>query len=203
GATVVPYVDLYWTIWRTGAQVIQNMGGVVWHAAPAADPAFHHPVPAERDIDVLFLGQKYGERAALVQFLRDRGIRVHAAGPGWTQGFVTFEESLRLYGRAKVVLGHGATGCMSDVTALKGRDFEAPMCGAVYVTSYNPELADCYAIGHEILCYGTPRDCSELVQWILSDPERQARIRHAAKERALRDHTWERRFSSLFSLFPT
>jgi spore maturation protein CgeB len=202
GGTLVPHVDLYWTIWRTGAQVIQNMGGTAWYAAPGADPTYHHPIAAERDLDVLFLGQNYGDRGALVSFLRARGIHVHAVGPGWTRGFVTFDETLRLYGRARLVLGHSATGCMPDVTALKGRDFEAPMCGTVYVTSYNPELADFYAIGQEIFCYTTPRDCSDLVQWLLSNPDRQADVRRAARARALHDHTWESRFSALFSLFP-
>jgi spore maturation protein CgeB len=201
-STLLPHVDLYWTTWRTGAQIIQNLGGTPWYGTPAADPSFHYPIPAERDIDVLFLGKRYGERGALVRFLRARGVRVHTAGPGWTHGFVSFEESLRLFGRARVVLGSGATGCMPDVTGMKGRDFEAPMCGTVYATTYNPELADCYVIGQEILCYANVRDCSELIQWILTQPARQAAIRLAARARALRDHTWERRFETLFSLFP-
>lgn len=201
-ATLAPHADLLWTTWRTGAQLIQNIGGTAWYAGEGADPAFHRAASVERDIDVLFLGQYHGGRGRLIEYLRARGLNIHAAGVGWPDGRMAFEKTVALMNRARVVLGYGMAGCMPGVQHLKGRDFEAPMCGAAYVTSYNPELADQYVIGEEIMCYSSPLNCAELLHWLLKNPQKLAALRAAGQRRALRDHTWEGRITALFELFP-
>ena len=201
-ATLIPHVDLLWTNWRSGAQRITDAGGAAWYAGQGADPLFHRYTPGERDIELLFLGQNYGERAAFVDYLRSAGLPVYAAGRGWPSGHVSFEASIALINRAQIVLGYGATGCMRDVQCLKGRDFEVPMCKAVYLTMYNSELSDWYDIGKEIICYSSRLDCVELARWLLVCPERLESIRAAGQQRALRDHTWETRIVGLLSLFP-
>lgn len=193
-------VDVYWTTWRAGADVIGGRGGRPWYAPEAADPAFHHPVRVERDLDVVFVGQRYGRRGDLVEYLRGRGLRVACFGRGWETGHVDFEETVQLFSRAKVVLGMGDTGAMTGLQALKGRDFEAPMSGAVYLTSFNPELADFFHIGREILCWSSFENCLETLVWLLPRAQEQERIREAARARALRDHTWEARLIQMFEL---
>lgn len=192
--------DLYWTTWRTGADIIAAQGGTPWYAPEAADPEFHHPHDVERDLDVVFVGQRYGRRAALVDHLRKRGLKVNAYGRGWEGGHVSFEQSVELFSRAKVVLGLGDTGMMRGLQALKGRDFEAPMSGAVYLTSYNPELCDFWRIGEEILCWSSFENCEETLRWILPRADVQANIRAAALARARRDHTWEVRLREMFAV---
>lgn len=200
--TVTHLVDLIWTTWKTGTDLHLACGGNPWYAPEAADPAFHCPASLERDIDVLFIGRKYGEREYLVKYLRDCGFDVAAYGKGWTNGFVDFEESVRLTNRAKVVLGVGGVRYSTEIQHLKGRDFEVPMCGALYLTTYNPELADWYVVGKEILCYGSFRNCAEILYWILRRPDKQEEIRQAALARSLRDHTWEKRLRRMLALFP-
>ena len=156
-----------------------------------------------QDIDVLFLGQKYGNRARLISRLRSRGFKVVTAGNGWPEGFADFDKSLELVNRAKVVLGIGDVGYLSSVQHLKGRDFEIPMCGAVYLTTYNPELADWFEIGREILCYDSPQDCEEILRGLLNNPDKQRELRNAAVARSLKDHTWEHRIAKLFGLMRT
>jgi spore maturation protein CgeB len=67
------------------------------------------------------------------------------------------------------------------------------MCGAVYLTSYCPDLADFFHIGKEILCYASFHDCREQIERILSDEAEAERIRAAALGRCLREHTWQTR----------
>ena len=83
---------------------------------------------------------------------------------------------------------------------LKGRDFEVPMCGAAYLTSYHPQLCDWFRIGEEILCYSSPQNCAELLLTVLGDDKRLASVRSAARARSLQDHTWETRFTRLFEM---
>jgi spore maturation protein CgeB len=191
--------DLYWTTWRLGAELVLADGGTPWYAPEAADPRVHRPLARELDLDVVFIGQAYGGRGRLVKYLRRRGFRVAAHGAGWPGGPVTTEESIELYSRARVVLGFGGVGHMDRVKHLKGRDFEVPMCGALYLTNYNPELADHFRIGSEILCHGSAEECAELVHWAGRYPGDAAAVRRAARQRCLEEHTWTARFAALFT----
>lgn len=197
---VAPLVDVYWTTWKLGADLHAAHGGRPWCAPEGADPVFHHPTGDHRDLDAVFVGANYGVRGRLVRFLRSAGLRVSSFGRGWPAGFLSFEETVRTFNRAKVVLGVGNVGEMGGVFHMKGRDFEVPMCGAVYLTSFNPDLADSFEVGREILCYSSLQNCAEVLRWILSHPDKQEEIRVRALRRSLCDHTWERRLTDLFHL---
>jgi hypothetical protein len=193
--------DLYWTTWKTGTHIVLSKGGTPWYAAEGAGPDFHRPVEVPRDLDVVFVGQAYGERKALVEYLRERGFGVTAVGSGWPDGFASFSATIELFSRARVVLGVGGVGHQAGVKHLKGRDFEVPMSGALYLTSFNPELADHFVIGKEILCYSSFEECADILHWVRRHPEEAARIRAAALARSRADHTWEARLRSCLSLF--
>jgi len=199
-ALVAPLVDIYWTTWKMAIPYLWKIGARPIYLAEGADPAFHRKLPMKRDIDILFLGSCYGVRKSLIEYLEKRGLNVSAYGSGWSNGYVNFEKSIELINRSKVVLGIGGVGHMSSVQHLKGRDFEVPMCGALYLTSYNPELTDWYDIGREILCYSSPQNCAEILGIILRDESLQESIRRAALARAQKDHTWEGRILSIFHL---
>lgn len=193
-------VDLYWTTWRTGADWLTQRGVTTWYAPPGADPDFFHPIEAVSDLDAVWVGRAYGPRHGLVRYVQSHGIKVTAVGPGWPGGPVDFEEMIRLFSRAKVVLGMGGIGQTDEFKTLKGRDFEVAMCGSLYLTSFNPELAEHFDVGKEILCYGSPFEAVDTLRYILRRPEEATRIRTAARARSLADHTWDKRFSDLKNL---
>lgn len=78
------------------------------------------------------------------------------------------------------------------------RDFEAPMCRVCYLTGYTDELTEFYEIGREIDTYRTPAELVDKVRFYLSHPDAAEKLREAGYRRALRDHTWKRRFEELF-----
>jgi hypothetical protein len=197
---VAAAADVYWTTWRAGLGWLAERGARPWYRPEGASPEFFAPKPVERDIDVLWLGRAYGPRASLVRRLRSLGLAVDAYGEGWPRGAVPFSTMVELYSRAEVVLGMGAVLQTDRIKHLKGRDFEVPMAGAAYLTSFNPELSDHFDIGREILCYTSESECAEVLAYALRRPELLAGIRRAARERCLRDHTWERRVRELYEL---
>jgi hypothetical protein len=193
-------VDLYWTTWRTGVDWLAARGAIPWYAPTGADPVLFAPVAQPRNVDVLWVGRGYGPRYALVRWLRKQGFSVESYGPGWEGGAIPFDEMVRMYGRAKIVLGMGGVGQTDAFKHLKGRDFEVPMSGAVYLTSFNPELADHFRIGEEILCYSSFVECADVLRWLLARPDVAERIRAAARERSLREHTWDSRIAAMIAL---
>lgn len=195
--------DLYWTTWRLASDAINASGGSAWYAPPGGDPEFFHPTPREKDLDILLVGSRYGHRASLVSYLRSRRLSVSTHGHGWGGTPPDFTQTLELLSRSKVVLGDGSVGYMSDVRHLKGRDFEIPMAGELYLTTFNSELTEFFKIGEEILCYCSFAECAEIARDILSHDSRARCIRERARERCIRDHTWDSRFVQLFSQLGT
>jgi spore maturation protein CgeB len=172
--------------------------GVAGYFMPQGiDPEMFKPVQITKDLDVSFIGQRYGGRGRLVDALRACGIRVACFGAGWETPSISDAEKIELYSRSRVNLGLGGTGLSNRITCIKGRDFEVPACGGLYLTTYNYELASMFDIGKEILCYYNEIDCAEIIRYYLERPHQAAAIGQAARQRCLKDHTWEKRITGL------
>jgi len=79
------------------------------------------------------------------------------------------------------------------------RDFEAPMCRACYLTGHTEEIAQFYKVGVEIDTYRSESELLDKTRYYLTHPEVAEKMREAGYRRALRDHTWTRRFQELFA----
>lgn len=175
-------------------------GGLALFWPEAAYPEVHKPYEVPFEFDVTFVGGKYGWRPRFIQELRKFGIRVACFGNGWENGPLSDEEMIKLYSRSRINLGFGGVGHSRKLMCLKGRDFEVPMSGGLYLTQDNPELSLVYEVGKVILTYKNEKDCAEKIKWLLANPEEAAKIRKAGRERTLKDHTWEKRFEKIFRL---
>ena len=61
----------------------RRVGANPIYCQEAANPLVYHPMPVARDLDVVFVGARYGEHPAYIRRLVDAGISVRAFGPGW------------------------------------------------------------------------------------------------------------------------
>lgn len=78
------------------------------------------------------------------------------------------------------------------------RDFEAPMCGACYLTGHSDEIEEFYEMGKEIDTYRSEDELVDKARHYLRNHASAERLRNAGLRRARRDHTWRRRFEKLF-----
>lgn len=165
----------------------------------ASDPTVFKPVNgADRDIDVLFIGNKYGVRGQIVRYLEKHGVKVDCYGDGWENGYVNSERMAELSKRARIILGVGTVGHCPDVYTLKLRDFDAPMSGAMYLTHRNPDLCRLYIEGKEIEFYTTPKEALKKIRFYLEHPEDLAQVANNGHQKALSRYTWDQRLSSTF-----
>lgn len=74
-------------------------------------------------------------------------------------------------------------------TYSRGRDVEAPMMGACYLTEWTEELEIMYDLGTEIETYRTAEEMVEKIRSLESDPVRRRLLRCAGQLRALADHS--------------
>jgi len=78
------------------------------------------------------------------------------------------------------------------------REFEAPMCGALYFTQYSEELAEFYEPDKEVVIFRNEYELLDKVRYYLSHPAEAEQIRRAGLKRARECHTWHNRFNKLF-----
>jgi len=196
--SLVPHFDLYWTTSRTTCEWIAAEGGRPVYLPEGANPVDFRPQDLVKDIDVSFIGQRYGYRANLVDFLQCKGVKVEAFGSGWNNGSLSEMQIPEVIHRSKICLGLGGIGYSEEITNLKNRDFDIPMCGGgVYLTSYNSDLAQHFCIGKEVLCYKGRDELIELIRYYLAHEEEAAEISQAGRKRCLSEHTWHHRFSKI------
>lgn len=197
--SIAPAFDVCWTSTRSACEKYLVEGANPIFLPEGANPDIYHP-PAEPvpfTHDVSFVGQCYGMRPGFIAALGERGIPVATFGKGWPSGPVSVEEMVRVYHRSRINLGFGGVGNSSRLVCLKGRDFEVPMSGGLYVTQYNPELRTAYALDREIVCYRGLDDLAERLRHLLDHPEEADRIRRAGHARAAAEHSWDHRFARL------
>lgn len=114
------------------------------------------------------------------------------------------DEMIGMFSRSRISLGFSAVGDVrygdrEKVRQVRLRDFEGPMCGACYLVEHSEELESYYEIGREIDCYGSREELLEKVRFYLGHVEIAEQMRVAARARAVRDHTWAKRFWDLFA----
>lgn len=184
-----------------GAALKYALRGGLSHFHPeAADPVIHRPYDVDLDYDVTFVGARYGFRPMFISKLQAMGVSVRAYGRNWPAGSLPTDGMVEMYSRSRINLGFSGIGHSRRLMCLKGRDFEVPMSGGLYLTQHNPDLERVFDVGREIVTYTDEADCAAKVRMLLNDPERAAAIRVAGRVRCLRDHTYEARWTKVFQL---
>ncbi len=153
-----------------------------------------------RDIDISFIGNKYGYRGEIIEGLKASGIKIEAFGNGWDNGYVNAEEAANILSRSKMSLGIGTIGHTKSMLTLKLRDFDVPMSGALYITHRNKELYDLFVEDEEILFYSSIDELVQKVKLYLNHEDEMVRIAENSRKRALKDHSWGQRFEFLLKI---
>lgn len=194
------YFDLCWTSTEDALEKYVVEGALPVYLPEGANPEVHKPYAEDRIYDVSFVGQCYGNRPAIISRLKEAGVHVEVFGPGWPNGPLSTKEMVRTWSRSKINLGFGGVSDLRETFCLKGRDFEIPMSGGLYLTEDHEELASFYEIGKEIVTYTGFDDLITKIRFLLDNQKTADAIRYAGRQRALQEHSWEKRFDQIFRL---
>jgi len=151
-----------------------------------------------RIYDVTFVGQCYGERPALIKELKNKGIDIVPFGRGWPNSKrLSQGDLIKVYNQSKITFNSYFSS--KDTIALNGRDFEALGCGSFVVTQEIEEIKEYFIPGKEIVTYRDIDDAAKKIKYYLEHNKEREAIERAGHERALRDHTYEKRFNEIFA----
>jgi hypothetical protein len=82
---------------------------------------------------------------------------------------------------------------------LNMRVLDVAASGGVILSNDSPSLHAAFAVPNEALAYRSLDELPEIARSLLADPGRRRAVRAAARARALRDHSWEARWRTLFA----
>lgn len=195
----------------------------IYHLAQCCDPSLHRPLPLSPDderryaADVATYGNYYPYRARLLEPLLDLAGRPagdperltlklwgarpprwlhHRVRDFWAGQEVTGDEKCRAMRACKIALNTNHYAGIGDVNK---RTFELAGIGAFQLTDERAALKDYLVPGREVATFSGPADLRAKVAYYLAHPEERAAIAARGQARAHREHTFERRLTTLLS----
>lgn len=196
---------------REDLEALRSRGFSASLAPGAYDPRLGWgPMPAEPDVDLLFIGARYGRRAEILEGAARAGLRVRAYGRDWSRHpmdrlrSLTWQRPPIPAGRdvplaQTVPLVAGATAVLNvhhDQDGFTMRTFEIPGMGGLQVID-RADVAELYEPGEEVLVFADADELVDIVRAAKDDRDWAASVRTAGRERTLAEHTFTHRCAAL------
>ncbi|MGE9986044.1 CgeB family protein [Desulfovibrio sp. SGI.169] len=182
----------------------------------AALPEFHKPLKLsqaeqkEYGSDIAFLGAGYPNRRQAFRPLAGRNFKIW--GSDWEgesllsaniqrQGArISEEESVKVYNAAQVNLNLHSSLQGGDPVShgdfVNPRTFELAAMGAFQLVDQRSLLGELFT-PDELATFTSMNECYARIDYFLAHPEERAAYARRARERTLRDHTYELRMTAL------
>lgn len=214
-----PHFDYCVTTWKDAIPDYRAVGQPnVVVSQWGCNPRIYRPSLGGYLYDVSFAGRNYGPRQEITNYLWRQGIDVAVFGRGWPRqrwrwkrgpwftlfgpspvrgGYVSYKQLIEIYGHSKInlCLNNNITG----IENIKGRNFEVPACRGFLISGPARGLEEFFEIGKEVVVYRDLDDLTEKISYYRQHDDEREAIAQAGYERAIRDHTYERRFRKILA----
>jgi len=150
--------------------------------SPPIDMRVFYDSNISRDIDLSFNGgiKPYPDRVSGINTLRAHGIEVFKSG-GQLEDRLPLEKYAGVFMRSKITLNWNHSG---EKLTLKGRSFEATLCGAMLLESENPETPKWFKPMVEYVPFMSGKDLIDKARYYLKHDDERIKIALRGKQRA-------------------
>lgn len=164
------------------------------------DPRFFHDSNRQRGIDVSFAGstERYPDRQRALARLRESGINVYQTG-GQRELNLGVPDYADIYRGSRICLNFSRTWGEGP-HQVKGRVFEATLCGALLLEEDNPHTKKWFEPGKEYVPFHDLDDLVEKANYYLRHEAERERIARAGWSKATRFYSATRFWSTLLRL---
>ncbi len=202
---LAPAYDFFFTHDSSSLAPHQAAGTRAYYLPFGCDPAYHrrmHVEPRWR-APVVFVGSRDPARERVVHALVDVGVS--AWGPGWPNGPLYGDDFVRALSGAAVGLNihqqFGEAGEQSRYgSGANMRVFELAAIGAPQLCDAKADIVRHFEPDREIVLYRNVGELRERARTLLEDETARQSLAAAARERALREHTWRHRLEELLGV---
>lgn len=216
---VAPLYDHFFTIQQKEFFDELTARGVknYYYLPQAAFPDFHKPIKFDKkekkqySAELSFMGAAYYNRRQSFPRLLDFDFKIWGTGWDLNTGAgkcvqnqnlrVSEEECMKIYNGGKINLNlHSSTfheGVNPNGDYLNPRLFEIASCAAFQLTDQRSLMDDLFVEGEEIVTFSDIDDLREKIRYYLDNEEEREAIAKRARERILKDHTFEKRLTEM------
>ena len=202
---LAPAYDCFFTHDSSSLPRQRAAGGRPYYLAFGCDPEYLGPAPAgaRGSAPLGFVGSRDPVRERVVHALDDLGLVVW--GPGWPRGAVYGGAFVRALAAAAVGVNiHQQFGPGGDVTRYGAganmRVFELAAVGTPQLSDAKADIARHFTPEREIVLYRSIAELRARARELLADEPARRSLAAAARERALREHTWRHRVEELLTV---
>jgi spore maturation protein CgeB len=114
---------------------------------------------------------------------------------------LTTKETVMIFNATEINLNLHSSVCHDGVNPfgdfVNPRTFEIASCGSFQLVDYRSMINRHFNIGEEMVCYSCLEELREQVHYYLKHYEERMAIAHRARERILKEHTYEHRMREL------
>lgn len=178
----------------------KHSGRNVIHAGYSANPVIFKKLNIKKTTDLSFYGAATDYRIAVLNGLLTNDIPIRVYGNSWRDdSIITTAECVYLINETKVNLNISIDVIDKvEISQIKARDFEVPMCGGFLLTHDNPLLEQFYDIGKEIVTYTNFEDMVFKIKKYIKDDRAREKIAEHGYKRARNDHKTVTRWRDIF-----
>ena len=205
---LAPAYDCFFTHDSSSLARHRAAGARAHYLAFGCDPEYLQlpstlPRDARWTAPLVFVGSRDDARESVLYALADAGLV--AWGPGWPRGPLYGEDFVRALADAKVGVNvHQQFGERGDPTrygtGANMRVFELAVVGTPQLSDAKGDIPRHLTPDREIVLYRSVAELKERAGWLLADDALRRDLAARARERAVREHTWQHRLDELLSV---
>jgi len=204
---LAPAYDCFFTHDSSSLARHRSTGARAHYLAFGCDPEYLRPLTlsleARWTAPLVFVGSRDDVREPVLRELADAGLV--AWGPGWPRGPLYGDDFVRALAGAKVGVNvHQQFGERGDParygTGANMRVFELAAVGTPQLSDAKADIARHFTPDREIVLYRSVVELVDRARALLADDALRRRLAAAARERAVREHTWRHRLEELLTI---
>jgi spore maturation protein CgeB len=190
-----------------------NLGLNAHYLPEACNPLWHTAITLseldrrEFGCDLAAAGSLHYYRARMLEPFVSYDLKIWGnACPSWIDSpartkyqskFVAEHTKARAFRAAKIVLN---TMNYAEIDGVNCTLFEVAGCGGFQIADWKPTLPALFEPERELVTFQTRTDLKEKVDFYLAHPDERLTIAERAYNRAQKDHTYEQRLRTIFSV---
>jgi spore maturation protein CgeB len=198
----------------------QAGAGDVHYIPTACDPFFHRPMELSEEerkkwgSHLSFVGAGYHNRQQMFASLASHDFRIWGSEWPTCRPFdrmvqeqarrIAPEEYIKIFNSTDINLNlHSSSerdGVEPNGDFINPRTFELASCGAFQLVDERTLLPELFEVGKEIVTFNSLSDLRAKIEYYTEHPEERAQIAQRARERVLRDHTYDKRVEQMLAI---
>ena len=222
---IAQFFDFVFTIQRGACieQIKAAGAGQVHYLPTACDPEIHRPVELSTEERerwgslVSFVGAGYHNRQQMFANFANQPFKIWGTEWPLCRPFdslvqeggrrIAVDEYVKIFNATDINVNLHSSAEKNGVDPygdfLNPRTFELAACGAFQLVDEREYLAECFTPGEEIVTFNGLQDLQNKIEYYSQRPDERIAIAARARERVLRDHTYEQRLRQLLDIVYT